>query len=80
MSDKPTGIVNIRGKDYRTVALRVRDFRDEFSGWTIETNIVTVDDKTVIMRAEIRDREGIIIGTGHAEEMRGRGINATSAL
>jgi len=79
-----SGIVKIHGKDYKTVALRVTEFRSQYTideGWGIETQCAEVDDATVIMRARITDPEGRTVATGYAEETRSqRGINSTSAL
>ena len=80
MNKQATGIIDIRGKDYRTVALRVHNFRENTENYGIETEIVSIDETRVIVRAVIKDEYGRILATGHAEETRGRGINATSAL
>lgn len=77
---KNNGVINIKGKQYKTVALRVQEFRAEFPYYTIQTLIVSQADP-VIMRAEILDEDGRLIATGHAEEDRGAStINKTSAL
>lgn len=79
-----SGIVNIHGKQYKTVALRVSEFREAYKiddGWGIETQCYAVDAQTVIMRAIITDPQGRVVATGYAEEERSqRGINSTSAL
>lgn len=76
----PTGIINIRGKEYHTVAKRVADFRDRFADHTLTTSIVEINAEVVIMRAEIA-YGGTVIATGHAEEFRKSSqINKTSAL
>ena len=81
---KDTGIVSIHGKQYKTVALRVSEFREKYpidDGWGIETQCYAVDAQTVIMRAVITDPQGRVVATGYAEEERSqRGINSTSAL
>lgn len=79
---KDNGIVNIHGKDYKTVALRVGDFRQDFPGHSILTEIVKNDAEMVIVKAMILQQpEGIILATGHAEEKRNSSqINRTSAL
>ncbi|MCK5236054.1 MAG: hypothetical protein KAR06_03630 [Deltaproteobacteria bacterium] len=76
------GIVNIHGKEYKTVALRVNEFRDEFAdAMGITTEIIEANDKIVIMKASIINPEGFVVGTGHAEEQRNSTmINKTSAL
>lgn len=78
------GIVRIHGKDYKTVALRVQEFYDTFPkrDYGIVTEIVDVNDVQVVMRAAIiRTSDGVIMATGHAEEVRSKSqINRTSAL
>lgn len=81
VSKKESGVVNIRGKEYRTVALRVELLRDEHPDWTVDTNVLEFAGDLILVRAEIRNEDGRIIAAGHAEEVRGRGsINQTSAL
>ena len=76
-----TGIVNIRGKEYMTVALRVQQFREKHPDWSIVTAIVHRDADEVVMLASIVNEQGRIIATGHAEEKRKASqINSTSAL
>lgn len=78
------GIVQIHGREYKTVALRVSEFRNEFpisDGWSIRTKIKTDDGTTVIVKATIQDPNGKVVATGIAEERRGATqINKTSAL
>jgi len=76
-----TGIVNIRGKEYMTVALRVQQFREKHPLWAIETHVEDRTEEYVVMRCEISNEEGRILATGHAEEFRKSSqINSTSAL
>lgn len=76
-----TGIVNIRGKEYQTVALRVSKFREVHPDWELSTEIIKADEKVVIMQARIYNQDGKCISTGHAEELRASSqINSTSAL
>ena len=76
-----TGVVNIRGKEYMTVALRVQKFREAHPDWELSTEIIKADEKVVIMQARIYTENGKCIATGHAEEFRDSSqINSTSAL
>lgn len=77
-----TGIVNIHGKEYKTVAKRVDEFRKEHKQELgIQTNLVRIDERTVVIKAEIINKEGFVIATGYAEENRQSSqINKTSAL
>lgn len=77
-----TGFVNIHGKQYKTVAARVNDFRAQFGvGYGLVTEIVEADTQVVRMKASIINAEGFVLATGHAEEYRDSSkINKTSAL
>jgi len=73
--------VQIHGKEYFTVAERIGKFREDFPAWTIETQIVSIDEKTVVVQARILNEEGRLISSGIAEEHRASSsINKTSAL
>jgi hypothetical protein len=72
--------VNIKGKMYATVASRVDAFRKHFPTATISTHLIHDDEVRVVVEAKITV-EGTLLGTGMAEEQRGKGlINTTSAL
>ena len=74
------GVVNIHGKQYKTVALRVNEFRKDHPAFGLETELVQNTD-LVIMKALIKDESGRVIATGYAEEKRNStNINKTSAL
>ncbi len=75
-----TGVVQIHGKTYHTVAGRIATFRVEHPEYTIYTTLISADDERVVMKAAIKDGDNII-STGYAEEVRGSSnINSTSAL
>lgn len=75
-----SGTVKIHGKEYQTVAKRIADFREKYSDFTIETDIISSSD-LVCVKAFIKNTDGRIISTGYAEEVRGStNINKTSAL
>ena len=81
MSGKPSGIVNIRGKDYQTVAYRVQVFRADRPDWTLQTEVLHRDSECVVIKASILDENGRLRATGHSEEYRkATQINKTSAL
>ena len=78
--DEDSGIVELHGKSYETVALRVTKFRALHPDWTIKTKIID-PGLHVTVKASIIDADGKLIATGHASEERGdRGVNLTSAL
>jgi len=78
--NEENGIVEIHGKSYQTVALRVTKFREAHPDWTILTKIIDAG-LYVTIKATIKDETGRVISTGHASEERGEGmINTTSAV
>ena len=81
MARKDDGIVDIRGKQYFTVARRISDFREQHPDYGIHTEILAVDEATVLCRAVITDSEGRQLSSGIAEERRNSSnINKTSAV
>jgi len=76
-----TGVVNIRGKEYQTVALRVQKFREAHPNWSLTSEVLFRDADCVVMKSIIADETGRILATGHAEEIRGAtNILKTSAV
>ena len=79
------GVVDIHGKQYKTVVLRVNEFRDICNikdGWGVETCIIELNDKWACVKASITNPEGKVVGTGHGVEFweGSNKINKTSAL
>lgn len=71
----------IQGKPYVTVAERLKAFREEFEEYTLETELVSVDNVSALIRAVIKDPSGRIIATGTAFERADNKrsmVNATS--
>jgi hypothetical protein len=83
MRPKQPGIVNLKGKDYATVGLRIQLFRQRHpiaEGWGISTQIHR-EEGVVIATTTITDPEGRVVATGTAEEVRRTsGVNSTSAV
>ncbi len=78
MSD--TGTVEIHGKLYKTVALRVQEFRNDHPDWCISSKVLSAAE-LVQVKTTIKDHDGRTVATGHAEELRGStNILKTSAL
>jgi hypothetical protein len=81
MATNNTGVVSIHGREYETVALRVKKFREKCPEYRLTTEIVSRDDECVVMKATIASDKGDILATGHSEEYRHTSqINRTSAL
>ena len=76
------GVTQRGGKKYTEVFVRVEAFRKAFgTDMGIETNIVDDNGQRVIVQAVIKNKNGMIIGSGYAEEIRGSSnVNKTSAI
>ena len=72
----------IHGKSYAKVQDRVNIFRRNFGlDYKIETDLIHNDDKKIIVKAVIRDKDNHVIASGLAEEIRGSSkINTVSAV
>jgi len=87
---KSHGVAQKGGKKYTMVVHRTEAFRKALgTDFGINTELLTDDGVRVVIKATITDKEGRIIGSGHAEEIRGEGhfnkgdkrnINTTSAI
>jgi hypothetical protein len=64
-------LIDIRGKQYLEVKWRLVWLRQAHPDWAIDTELLDITDP-VIVRATLRDTEGRLIASGHAEYPRGR--------
>lgn len=72
---------DIKGKDYAEVNQRIKAFRMLHPNGTITTNIVSIENGTVVMKSTVMNEEGKILGTGLAYEKEGSTfINKTSYI
>lgn len=72
--------IDIKGKGYNTVNQRILAFWQLFPNGSIESDIVRIDDDSVIIKAIIKDNEKIL-ATGYArEEKNSSFINKTSFI
>lgn len=72
---------NIKGKEYAEVNQRIKAFRMVYPAGSIQTEIISLDDKVCTMKATIFDDSGNAIGTGHAQELKESSyINKTSYI
>ena len=80
-ANKPDGVVNIHGREYKTVALRVQEFRRDRPGFSVVTEIIDMAEDAVVMVAKVLDEGGRVLATGHAEKRRNEShITRTSCL
>ena len=80
--NKTHGVTQRGNKKYTEVFIRVEIFRKAFgTDLGIKTEIILNDGKFVIVKATIENKEGHVIGSGLAEEVRGSSnVNKTSAV
>lgn len=72
---------NIKGKEYAEVNQRIKAFRMVHPNGTITTDIISIENGVVLMKASVNDDEGRLIGTGYAyEKEKGSFINQTSYI
>ncbi len=72
---------NIKGKEYVEVNQRILYFRNNpiYSGWSLESEVVHLDDQSCVIRAIAKDKDGRVISVGFAQEDRtSSNINKTS--
>ena len=88
--NKTHGVKQRGGKMYTQVVHRMEAFR-RFYGteYGVDTQILVDDGQRVVVKATITNLDGIVVGSGMAEEIRGQGyfelgdkrnINTTSAI
>lgn len=74
------GEVELHGKIYKMVALRINEFREKHPLFGIDTDLIC-NAELVVVKATIHDEEGRQLGSGYAEELRGStNINKTSVV
>lgn len=79
---KNHGVMQKGNKKYTQVVHRMEAFRKVHgTEFGVDTKILVDDGKRVVIKAIITDKEGRVVGSGMAEEIRGQGhVNTTSAL
>ena len=62
--------VNIKGKEYVEVNERIRAFRtlEQYKGYSLESEIVELNNGVITIKAIIKDNNGVIKATGLAQE------------
>lgn len=73
--------IDIKGKAYVEVNERVKYFLENYKNWSIETELLSNDNGVCVIKAIVKDENGIVKATGHAYETEGSTfINKTSYL
>lgn len=71
--------INIKGKEYIPVNERVKEFRAKYPEYTVLSEIVSLDENSVVMVARVYDPNGKVVANGYAQEDRNASnINKTS--
>ena len=80
--NKSHGVKQRGGKMYTQVVHRMEAFRQVFgTDFGVDTTVLVDDGNKVVIKAIITNSDGMVIGSGMAEEIRGQGhVNTTSAL
>lgn len=77
--DKKTG--EIQSKDYAEVNQRIKAFRMCHPNGTISTDIISIENGVVLMKASVYDEDGKVLGSGYAyEKENSTFINQTSYI
>lgn len=63
--------VSIQGKPYITVNERLKEFRENYGGYSLVTDLVEVNERHALIKASILDKEGRVIAQGTAFEVAG---------
>ena len=72
-------VVNIKGKNYRLVADRVKQFRQDYEGHKLETEMLHFDGTHLLLKVSIVNPDGKVVADGIAGEKVGSSnINQTS--
>lgn len=71
--------IQIKGKSYIPVNERVKEFHAKFPELRVLTELVSLDENSVVMKATVSDMDGNVLANGYAQEDRGSSnINKTS--
>ncbi len=71
--------VDIKGKQYVQVNDRIKYFRENFKGYSLQSEIISLDDVACVIRASILNEKQEIVAHGIAREKNGDSfINKTS--
>jgi len=75
--------ISIKGKPYVMVNEKIKHFRtaEEYLGWTLRSEIKTLNEDVVVIHAWVEDADGTIKADAHAQEFRNASmINKTSYI
>lgn len=81
IANKQIKTTDIKGKDYAQVNERIKAFRMLYPTGQISTEIISLENGVVTMKASVFDKDGKLLGTGMAQEKENSTfINKTSYI
>jgi hypothetical protein len=60
--------VDIKGKAYVEVNERIKYFRENYKGWSLESDLLSLENGVCVIKATIRDENGVVKANGLAYE------------
>lgn len=73
--------IDIKGKSYVEVNERLKYFRENYKDWALESEIISLENGVCVIKAIIKDENGVIKAVGHAyEKENSTFINKTSYI
>jgi len=73
--------VNIKGKEYVEVSTRIKYFREHFKWYALTCNIEKLEEKFVLIRAEVKDENDRLVSDWYAYEIYwSTNVNKTSYI
>lgn len=73
--------IDVKGRPYIEVNERLKHFRENYKDWTLESEIISLDNGVCVIKAIVKNPDGIIKATGHAyEKENSTFINKTSYI
>ena len=73
--------VDIKGRPYVEVNERIKYFRENYKGWSLSSEIVSLENGVCVIKATVKDENEIVKATGLAYEKEGSTfINKTSYI
>ena len=71
LRDELIQTTDIKGKNYAEVSQRIKAFRSVCPNGKIKTDILKLENGFCLVKAEVYDEHGMVLGTGHAYETEG---------
>ena len=81
MANEKLRTVDIKGKQYVEVSERIKYFRANYKGWSLTTELVSLENGVCVMKATVKDENDVTKATGYAYEKESSSfINKTSFI